>query len=142
MLGSDYPIIYWDTSAILSFLFEDQHTHEARQYVENNGRVHLISSLAWAEALAVISRLRREKALDMPLIKQAISTIEFGPWRRVNAWPEWKMLKRLAAKWPLRGADLWHLGTAITLQQDLPQLCLLTFDKRLLTAANGEGLIN
>ena len=49
-------------------------------------------------------------------------------------------VKALASKWPLRGADLWHLATAKTLQKDLPELTVLTFDNRLYVAALGEKL--
>ncbi|MGH2424940.1 MAG: hypothetical protein ACRDF1_01465 [bacterium] len=42
-------------------------------------------------------------------------------------------------KWSLRGADLWHLCTAKSLQSELPELRILTFDARLATAARGEG---
>jgi hypothetical protein len=40
----------------------------------------------------------------------------------------------------LRGADLWHLALAKTLQADLPELGLVTFDEALAEAAVGEGL--
>lgn len=49
-------------------------------------------------------------------------------------------VKALASKWPLRGADLWHLAAAKTLQKDLPELTVLTFDNRLYVAALGEKL--
>jgi predicted nucleic acid-binding protein len=46
----------------------------------------------------------------------------------------------LASNWSLRGADLWHLAAAKTLQCELPELLLLTFDQRLYHAAAGENI--
>jgi hypothetical protein len=46
----------------------------------------------------------------------------------------------LATKWPLRGADLWHLAAAKSLQTELPELAFLSFDLKLAAAAKGEGL--
>jgi hypothetical protein len=42
----------------------------------------------------------------------------------------------------LRGADLWHLASAKTLQEELPELILLTFDDQLMNAVTGERLIH
>ena len=63
-----------------------------------------------------------------------------GPWRRVDTAPEWDEVQQLASRWPLRGADLWHLAVARRLAGVLPELVLLTFDRRLLEAAVGEGM--
>lgn len=67
-------------------------------------------------------------------------SLEEGPWRRLYLTPDWDEFKSLAHKWPLRGADLWHLATAKTLQKRIPEFYLLTFDNRLMVAAMGEGL--
>ncbi|MGC8486111.1 MAG: hypothetical protein ACP5O6_10865, partial [Candidatus Baltobacteraceae bacterium] len=45
-----------------------------------------------------------------------------------------------AARYPLRGADLWHLALAVDLAEELPELRLLTFDSVLDAAARAEGL--
>jgi hypothetical protein len=47
----------------------------------------------------------------------------------------------LSSRYPLRGADLWHLAAAKSLQEELPELRLLTFDQRLMEAAQGEGIV-
>jgi len=49
-------------------------------------------------------------------------------------------MKKLSIKWPLRGADLWHLAIAKTIQNQLPELQLLTYDSRLKAAVQGEGM--
>jgi predicted nucleic acid-binding protein len=51
------------------------------------------------------------------------------------------MIKALSQKWSLRGADLWHLAVGKTLQNQIPELELLTFDKRLRIAAKKEHLL-
>ena len=102
--------------------------------------MHLLSTLAWAEVHAVIARVEREHVLTGVLINAAREVLEEGPWRRLNASPEWNLMQGLSSKRPLRGADLWHLCTAMSLQSELPELRILTFDARLATAARGEGL--
>jgi len=90
----------------------------------------------------VIARMQRESILSDILIKASFEALEDGPWRRLTIWPEWVIVRSLSAKWPLRGADLWHLSAAKSLQKQLPEMVLLTFDNRLQKAAQGEGLVD
>ncbi len=132
-------VIYWDTSAILSTVFSDPHSETAKIWIEKKG-VHLISTLAYAEFCAVISRMQREKLLNDIVSQAVFEVLDSGPWRRIFSSPELKTLRRLSARWPLRGADLWHLATAKSLSHDFPELYLLSFDNRLKQAAEGELL--
>ena len=50
------------------------------------------------------------------------------------------MIRSLSNKWPLRGADLWHLAAAKNLHREFPELFLLSFDNQLKRAAAGEAL--
>jgi len=131
--------IYWDSSAILSALFRDRHSDEATRRARGSA-VHFLSTLAWAEVHAVIARLERARLLAKVLLTASREALEGGPWRRLNAVPDWKVARDLAFKWPLRGADLWHLAVAKSLQTELPELTFLSFDARLAAAAKGEGL--
>jgi predicted nucleic acid-binding protein len=133
-------VIYWDASAILSTLFTDKHSAEAKVWA-GKACVHLVSTLAYTETCAVIGRLNREAHVTETLIQAAFDMLNQGPWRLMTAWPEWETVQSLSMKWPLRGADLWHLATAISLKNQLPELFLLTFDLRLETAVKGEGLV-
>ena len=133
------PVIYWDTSAILSVLFTDRHSEAAFGWTKEDG-IHLLSTLTYAETCAVIARFKRERLLAENLIAAAFEAVHHGPWRRLNAVPHPETTQSLSVKWPLRGADLWHLATAKGLQADLPELFLLTYDVRLQEAAAGEGL--
>ena len=132
-------VIYWDTSAILSIIFSDSHSENAKIWVEKKG-IHFISTLAFAEFCAVISRMHREKLLNDIVTQAVFEVLDGGPWRRIFSHPESKILRSLSAKWPLRGADLWHLATAKSLSQEFPELYLLSFDNRLNQAAEGESL--
>ncbi len=133
-------VIYWDSSAILSTLLQDDHSEQALQYAGLN-TTHLISSLAVAETHAVLTRIKRERLLADLLIEAALETLGTGPWRHLGIGPRAVEIKKMAQKWPLRGADLWHLAAAKTLQQELPELIILTFDQRLHSAASGENLV-
>lgn len=132
-------VVYWDSSSILSALFKDSNSKEALSWARKEG-VNLVSTLSYAEVCAVISRIRRERILADVLTDAAFEVLETGPWRRLNVWPEWDKFKFLSVKWPLRGADLWHLATAKTLQKQIPELFFLTFDSKLGMAAEGERL--
>lgn len=132
-------VLYWDASAIVSTLFKDVHSEQTWAVSRRDG-VHLLSSLALAETHAVINRLARERLLADVLIKAALEALAVGPWRFINLSPGPGEIARLGARWPLRGADLWHLALAVTLKQHLPELTLLTFDSRLQAAAQGEHL--
>ncbi len=131
--------IYWDTSAIISTLFTDINTETAIKHLKKPG-LHLVSSLGVAETYAVINRLHREGHIQKPLYLEVIDMFEEGNWRGLNIIPSKKIIKDLAKKWPLRGADLWHLASAITLRRELPELCFITFDHKLSEAAKGVGL--
>ena len=132
--------IYWDASAVLSVLFRDSFTDDAQMWAQKKG-FHFMSTLTYAETCAVIARMQRERILADILIKASFEALEEGPWRRLTILPEWIVARSLSAKWPLRGADLWHLSAAKSLQKELPELLLLTFDNRLQKAAQGEGLV-
>lgn len=139
MTDNGLPVVYWDTSAIMSVLFKDEHSEKAKSLANQEG-VHLISSLGYAEACAVVARIKREGFLTDMLIEAAFEVLETGPWRRLLISPLWEELRGLCEKWSLRGADLWHLAAAKRIQKELPELTLFTFDDILKNAALGEGL--
>ncbi|MDL1957863.1 MAG: hypothetical protein LWX01_00180 [Deltaproteobacteria bacterium] len=51
-----------------------------------------------------------------------------------------EIIQPLSEKWSLRDADLWHLAAAKSLQEQLPELLLFTFDLQLKAAAEGEKM--
>ena len=138
-MDKSVQVIYWDSSAVLSALFADMHSKVAKKWSSAKG-VHFISTLTFTEVAAVISRMQRERILADTLSQAAFEVLDNGPWRRISSLPDWKMIRSLSAKWPLHGADLWHLATAKSLHREFPELFLLSFDNRLKSAAEGEAL--
>jgi predicted nucleic acid-binding protein len=136
---ADGEAIYWDASAVLSVLIADLHSSTAVSAARRSG-THLLSTLACAESFAVVARLEREGSLPTALADAARDVIVNGPWRRLSLQPDWKSIEALASRWPVRGPDLWHLATAETLQRELPELKMITFDARLAVASGGIGL--
>ncbi len=139
MPGTDFFVVYWDTSAILSVLCKDSHSPLALSWVDVEG-LHLMSTLAWAECCAVIARMHRQGILSKQTTGYIFDTLQKGIWRRMNGLPDWDITQKLGQKWSLRGADLWHLAAAKSLQQELPELIFLTFDEQLKFAAQAEGI--
>ncbi len=137
--SDEYNVVYWDSSGILSALFEDVHSKKVLRWLRKKG-IHLISSLGYAEVCAVISRLKKEKMLSGVFYEVALDAITAGPLRHLNIQPDRKWIASLSAKWPLRGADLWHLAVAKTLAEQIRETILLTLDERMRTAAEGEEL--
>ena len=133
------PVLYWDSSAVLSVLISDLHSTEATEAARRTG-THLLSTLAFAEVFAVLARFERDGSLPTVLADAAHELVKNGPWRRLTLQPDWASIHDLAVRWPLRGADLWHLATAVTLSRELPELRLITFDARLIAASGGLDL--
>jgi predicted nucleic acid-binding protein len=138
MTEKDEPLVlYWDASAILSALLKDEHSKDARKWANQSG-YHFISHLGYSEVLAVLARIHRDGVMAESLLDAAGEILESGPWRRLNIVPPWNLIKNLSRKWPLRGADLWHLSAALSFRVHFPEMQLLTYDTRLKVAAKGE----
>jgi predicted nucleic acid-binding protein len=138
-MNKSAQVIYWDASAILSALVEDDHTDQAQEWLKKRG-AHVVSTLSYAEVIAVFERLRRSGVVSEKLVDRSLEGLERGPWQRLDLQPDWGDIRSLASQWSLRGADLWHLSTAIGLGREIGEMTLLTFDKRLRLAAQGAGL--
>lgn len=132
--------LYWDASAILSALVQDTHSRVATRWSVRDG-LHLVSTLGWAEATAVLHRLAGDGHITKVLLDSALESLAAGPWRLVQRGPDRGAIDALATRYALRGADLWHLAQVRTLLGELPGLKLLTFDRRLRGAAESEGLL-
>jgi predicted nucleic acid-binding protein len=133
-------VLYWDASAILSALVLDSHSRTAVRWSGHDG-LHLVSTLGWAETAAVLHRLAGGGHFTKALLDSALESLAAGPWRLVLRGPDRDAIDSLAARHPLRGADLWHLAQVSTLLGELPGLKMLTFDRRLREAAASEGLL-
>lgn len=138
-MNKSAQVIYWDASAILSALVEDDHTDQAQEWLKKRG-AHVVSTLSYVEVLAVFERLRRSGVVSEKLVDRSLEGLERGPWQRLDLQPDWGDIRSLASQWSLRGADLWHLSTAMGLRREIDEMTLLTFDKKLRLAAQGAGL--
>ena len=132
-------VLYWDASAVLSVLVEDEHSATAQEIARKKG-IHFTSTLCSAETYAVLSRLRHEGALTNILYQSAQEVFESGPWRKIFIQPDWPIIKSLSSQYLLRGVDLWHMATVKTIQRELPEVEILTFDKKLLAVAEDEKI--
>lgn len=117
-----------------------QERHEEGAAWLARGRVHLSSSLAWAEVHAVLGRYVRAGLMTPELARDGSARLARGRWDYVETVPDRTVVRELAIRWPLRGADLWHLALVKTLWTEQPDIRILTFDHRLAEAAAGEGL--
>lgn len=131
--------VYWDASAILSLLAPDRQSKTARRQARQTGP-HLISSLAFAEVSAVVSRLERGERISPRTAERHLRALASKPWSALHLQPDRRVVAELSSRHPLRGPDLWHLAVAKTLASELPELAVLTFDSRLAEAARAEGL--
>ena len=130
-------VIYWDASAILSILVEDSHSKKAIRIEKQDG-IHLASTLGVAETFAVLKRMNYENMLPEILYESAFESFEKSVIRKINTQPDWKVLRKLSSKYVLKGADLWHLAAVKTIQTELPEVEILTFDRQLMAAAEKE----
>lgn len=132
--------VYWDASAVLSALITDAHSESALAWYKQDC-AHLMSTLAYAEACSVLSRLRRENVITGDQLAEALDSLSCEPWRWVPASPGRDEMAEAAVRWNLRGADLWHMATVLTLRKrQLPGLLLMTYDARLAAVAEQEDL--
>lgn len=134
MPGPELPR-YWDASAIIAALFEDERALRARQ-LNRVADLSFMSSLAYAETVAVTSR-RHVTAAQAAEARDVLHRA----WRWSEIIPEAGNLRSLASQYSLRGADLWHLAAARELRSVFPTLRIVTYDNALAAAASAEGFV-
>jgi hypothetical protein len=74
------------------------------------------------------------------MAEATVQAYEQGPWRRITREPGAELFGPLSRRCRLRGSDLWHLAMALSLQPDLPELTVITFDAQLRNASEAVGL--
>lgn len=131
--------LYWDSSAVLALLLRENRGALAEDALAS-GDLHFRSSLTLAETYATLARVERAQLQTPEGIARAYEAFARAGWSDIPGQPDRILLRSLAARYALRGADLWHLSLAKTLHAELPELRLLTFDERLAAAAQAEGL--
>lgn len=133
---------YWDSSAILPLLTEEQGTEKRREHLEQDPQI-----LTWwgssVECVSALSRLLRQRILSDDAYEQVLRDlkdlssgwIEIQPTEKVR-----RRALRLLRVHSLRAADALQLAAALVGSGESPQtLPFVCGDPRLNDAARKEG---
>ncbi len=119
---------YVDSSLLLAVAFREEEHERHITRLESTQRL-VSSNLLEAE---VLSALLREMAFGVPPLLGRIEWI--FPDRGLT-----REIERTLAVGRLRGADLWHVATALYLAPDAAEMIFLTADKRQRDVAAAVG---
>lgn len=121
-------IAYVDTSALVAIAFDEPHGSDLRERLKSFSR-RLSSNLLEAELRAAFVREQREFEADV------LSGID---WILPNR-PLAAELERTLAAGYLRGADLWHVATALFVALSPAEISFMTLDGRQRDVASALG---
>ena len=133
---------FWDSSALVPLLVEQELTSKVIRFHKNNSKV-----VAWwgssLECTTALSRLEREGKIGEPIVYRSLKLLDElrSSWIEIKPVEEiLQIAKRLVRTHSLRSADSLQLAAAIVASQKkspfLPMFCL---DDRLCSAARREG---
>jgi predicted nucleic acid-binding protein len=115
-------IFYLDTSAMIKLYIKEEGTEEVRELLESVADLAASSKVAFVEARAAMSRLRRDNILDKnnyQLVKGAFQK----DWSRFLVVELTDMVIKMGAelteKYALRGFDAIHLASALVLKKQV-----------------------
>ena len=134
--------LYLETSAILTWLLGEESADGVRRAVDRSDLV-VTSSLAFAEAeraLVRAERARRIRGADAQRLRGMLERARSG-WMSMAVTEE--VLVRAASPFPaepVRTLDAIHLATALAFVKALPELSLMSFDRRILENAEALGV--
>lgn len=136
-------ILYLDTSAIVKKYFKEPGSSEVVSRWKEALEI-VTSSIAYAETMAAIYRKEREINVNRAIFESILDSFH-EDWRsliRVEVTDDLnKSIHALLIKYPLRGFDVIHLASALSIREKLPESFVLAcFDRRLCQAAQTEGL--
>ena len=123
-------IAYVDSSALTAIVFDEPHASTLANRIDGFDRL-ISSNLLEAELRATFVRERLEFEESVVL---GIDWIL--PDRTLT--PEFKTVLRAGY---LRGADLWHVATALYVSSGLPELSFATLDARQAVVADALGFV-
>ena len=136
-------IIYLDTSALVkNYVVEPGSNRLIKTW--NQADAIAISIVGYAEVLAAFQRKYREKTLSIDELEQLISEFK-DDWDMFNKIDVkiglFPIIDRLLRKSRLRGFDVIHLSSCITLNEHVEdKLLFVCADHRLLQSAEQEGI--
>jgi uncharacterized protein len=135
-------ILYLDTSALVKRYFREPFSDEVVLRWKAATEI-VISSVAYAEALASFYRKKREAGLKEAVTRKVIEAFRLD-WKsfiriEVNDGLN-EYLDRALKRYPLRGFDAIHLASAVLVREGLRENILFAcFDQVLARAASKEG---
>lgn len=130
--------LYWDTSAVIALFKEETYSKKALEIFERS-RENIISTLGFSEILAVLSKINIKE--DLSARDEFIQDTNQGVWNKTLLQPSFQTLELFSSRYPLKGADLWHLSVFSEIKKEFPTIQLLTFDQQLRGAAQKEGFL-
>lgn len=133
---------FWDTSAVVPLLVEEPASAACRRELRADPRM-AVWALTRTEIVSAVRRRERTGDLDASDVTVALERLEArsARWTEVDALDAVRRrAERLLAVHPIRAADAFQLGAAITLHDDRPHgRSFLTRDAGLADAARREG---
>ncbi len=136
-------ILYLDTSALLKRYFEEDGSADVLS-LWTRAVTLATSAVAYVECLAGIHRKAREIGLEFDILAALLSSFQrdWASLIRVEVSPALEdAIDRLAGRHALRGFDLIHLSSALTIRERRSEgFLFVCFDDRLLAAARAEGM--
>lgn len=135
---------FWDSSALVPLLVEETTSNAVQQAFERDPEV-----MVWwgteLECVSALARQEREGALTASSMVEGLRRLDglSMAWREVLPVEKVRQVAtRLLRVHALRAADALQLGAAIVGAEDHPaMLPLVTFDDRLVDAAQREGFV-
>jgi predicted nucleic acid-binding protein len=136
-------MIYFDSSALVKKYVHEVGSDRVRE-LSNQTPLLATSKLAWPEILSGLGRKRRENGLTEKDYNKAVETFaaDWESFLIVEFQDELlPLMRQLAQKHALKGADLVHLSSVLWLQKAAQErMTLVASDKQLLKTAKVEKL--
>lgn len=135
-------ILYLDTSALVKRYFRESFSDDVILQWKAATEI-VISSVAYAEALAAFYRKKREAGLKEARARKILDAFRLD-WNsfirvEVNGGLD-EYLDRTLERYPLRGFDAIHLASAVLVRDGLKEdMLFVCFDQVLSRAARQEG---
>jgi predicted nucleic acid-binding protein len=132
---------FWDSSAIVPLIVEEQSSGECRSLLRRDRSI-AVWTLSRVEILSAIWREVRADAMDRTAAIQAGKRLDAlsAAWTEVDGLGAVRArAERLVAVHPLRAADALQLAAALVLSRERPRWHFVTGDRQLASVAELEG---
>jgi hypothetical protein len=124
-------MIYLDSAAVIKLVHAEPESAALRNWLDERAEIQWISSvLTEIESFRALARYAPQAASRLPAVLDQIDLIDLD--QRI------RMLAQTVTPATVRSLDAIHLGTALRFRSSLTSF--MTYDKRLLDAAQGAGL--